>query len=122
MSKFTMLKTSLVAGAMSLLITGTAHAESISAAVGGGGSCSTTGGSAADPFVGFLCLIYMWFVQGSLGVALALLSLFGGIVIGLFAGNKLGPAAGGLAVAVLIMIGPNMIAYAVKGATLLGCS
>lgn len=91
-----------------------ASANSLSATVGA--NCVTTAGSAQDPFSGLLCLLYDW-TTSSLGVALAVLALLIGVVVGL-SRSTFAPALVGLGVAVVFMVGPNVISYIVTGAQL----
>lgn len=114
LNKFNALKSALGASVLYGISIGVAHAESITTAVSGGQSCSTTAGTANDPFQGFLCLIYQW-VSGDLGIAVSLLALVFGIIVGM-GKSSLTPALVGVGVASLFMLGPNVISYIVTGA------
>lgn len=113
-NKLAALKAAFAAGAAYVGTLGVAHAQSISSAVSGGTACSTTSGTASDPFQGFLCLLYQW-TAGDLGIALALLGLLFGVFWGLGKGS-LAPALVGVGIAAVFMLGPNVIAYIVTGA------
>ncbi|AOV18783.1 hypothetical protein BJI67_16215 (plasmid) [Acidihalobacter aeolianus] len=111
-------KAKVMAGAVALNLTmvAVASAQSLSAYTGGAGTCSTTGGTATDPFTGLLCLLEDW-TTSSLAVALAVIALVIGVVVGL-SRSTFAPALVGLGVAVVFMVGPNVISYVVTGAQL----